>query len=98
MAHVQKSIEFGGKTLTFDTGKMAKQANGSVFVTIGESAVLCTATSGLANKVGAAFFPLSCDYFEKFYASGRIPGSYFRREARQAEQDRKSTRLNSSHT
>ena len=87
MTHVIETIDIGGKTLTIDTGKMAKQANGSVFVTMGEAAVLCTAVSTLTPKPNAAFFPLSCDYFEKMYASGRIPGSYFRREARQSEQE-----------
>jgi polyribonucleotide nucleotidyltransferase len=93
MAHVTKSIEFGGKTLTLETGLMAKQANGAVFVSIGESRVLCTAVSTLQPKPGAAFFPLSCDYFEKFYAAGRIPGSYFKREGRQSETETLNSRI-----
>jgi polyribonucleotide nucleotidyltransferase len=93
MAHVIKTVDIGGKQLTLDTGKMAKQANGSIFITMGESSLLCTATSTLTNKPGAPFFPLSCDYFEKFYAAGRIPGSYFRREARQAEHEILNSRL-----
>jgi polyribonucleotide nucleotidyltransferase len=93
MSHVQKSIEVGGKTLTFDTGKLAKQANGAVFTSLGDTSVLCTVTSTLTNKPGASFFPLSCDYVEKYYAAGRIPGSYFRREARQAEHEILASRI-----
>ena len=93
MAHVQKTVAIGDKTLLLDTGKMAKFANGAVMISMGGTSVLCTTVSGLTNKVGAQFFPLSCDYFEKFYAAGRIPGSYFKREARQAEHEILASRL-----
>ena len=91
--HRRTDIEIGGKTMTFDTGKVAKQANGAVLVTMGESTVLCTVVSTLANKPGAPFFPLSCDYVEKMYAAGRVPGSYFRREARQGEHEILASRI-----
>jgi polyribonucleotide nucleotidyltransferase len=93
MAHTIKTIDVGGKQMILETGKMAKQANGSIYITMGETSVLCTAVSTLTPKPGAAFFPLSCDYFEKMYAAGRIPGSYFRREARQGEHEILASRI-----
>lgn len=88
-----KTIDVGGKQMILETGKMAKQANGSIYITMGETSVLCTAVSTLTPKPGAAFFPLSCDYFEKLYAAGRIPGSYFRREGRQGEHEILASRV-----
>ncbi|MSP93149.1 MAG: polyribonucleotide nucleotidyltransferase [Myxococcales bacterium] len=93
MSHVQKHIEVGGKTLTFDTGKLAKQANGAVFISMNDTQILCTVVSTLTPKPGAGYFPLSCDYVEKFYAAGRVPGSYFKREARQAEHEIIASRI-----
>jgi polyribonucleotide nucleotidyltransferase len=93
MAHTVTTIDIGGKQMILDTGKMAKQANGSVMITMGETSVFCTAVSTLTPKIGAQFFPLSCDYFEKYYAAGRIPGSYFRREARQADHEVLASRI-----
>ncbi|MCO4761882.1 MAG: polyribonucleotide nucleotidyltransferase [Myxococcales bacterium] len=93
MSHITKSIEFGGTTLTFETGKIAKQANGSIFITYGETTVLCTACSTGKPKPNAPFFPLMCDYQEKFYSAGRIPGSYFRREGRPTEKEVLTSRL-----
>ena len=66
MAHSVTTLDLGGKALVLETGKMAKQANGAVFAHMGETTVLCTAVSTLSPKPNAAFFPLSCDYFEKF--------------------------------
>ena len=93
MSHVTKSIPFGAKELVFETGKIAKQAGGSVFARYGDTAVLCTACSTGKPRPGMSFFPLSCDYQEKFYASGRIPGSYFRREGRPTEKEVLTSRL-----
>ena len=93
MAHVQKTVDLGGKQFILDTGKMAKFANGAVMISMGGTSVLCTTVSSLTNKVGAQFFPLSCDYFEKYYAAGRIPGSYFKREGRQAEHEILASRI-----
>ncbi len=93
MTHVVKTIEFGGTTLTLETGKVAKQANGSIFIKYGDTAVLCTACSTGKPKPNAPFFPLMCDYQERFYAGGRIPGSYFRREGRPTEKEVLTSRL-----
>lgn len=73
-------VEIGGKTLTIESGKIAKQANGAVVVTYGETVVLVTATAAKEAREGADFFPLTVEYQERFYAVGKIPGSFFRRE------------------
>ncbi|MFH1215669.1 MAG: polyribonucleotide nucleotidyltransferase [Pseudomonadota bacterium] len=73
-------VEVGGRNFTIETGKMAKQANGSVVVSYGESVVLVTATAAKEGRPDIDFFPLTVEYQERFYAVGRIPGSYFRRE------------------
>jgi len=72
--------EIGGRTLTIESGKMAKQANGAVVVTYGETVVLVTATAAREPRAEVDFFPLTVEYQERLYAVGRIPGSYFRRE------------------
>ena len=89
----KKSIEIAGKTLTMETGKMAKQANGAVFITYGETSVLVTATASKEAKEGTDFFPLTVDYIEKMYASGKIPGGFFKREARPSTQATLNARL-----
>ncbi|MFZ5765710.1 MAG: polyribonucleotide nucleotidyltransferase [Thermodesulfobacteriota bacterium] len=73
-------VEVGGRMFAIETGKMAKQANGSVVVSYGESVVLVTATAAREGRPDIDFFPLTVEYQERFYAVGRIPGSYFRRE------------------
>ncbi|MBU0965813.1 MAG: polyribonucleotide nucleotidyltransferase [Proteobacteria bacterium] len=73
-------VEIGGRILSIETGKIAKQANGAVVVAYGESVVLVTATAAKEPKADIDFFPLTVEYQERFYAVGRIPGSYFRRE------------------
>ena len=78
----KKTIEIAGRTLTMETGRMAKQANGAVFITYGETSVLVTATVDSEPKEGIDFFPLTVDFIEKMYASGKIPGGFFKREAR----------------
>ncbi|MCB9739453.1 MAG: polyribonucleotide nucleotidyltransferase [Deltaproteobacteria bacterium] len=93
MTIITKDIEIGGKTLTLETGRIAKQANGSIYATMGGSAVLATACSTNKNRPGAPFFPLSCEYQERFYAAGRIPGSYFRREGRPTEKEILTSRM-----
>ena len=72
--------EIGGKTLTIESGRLAKQASGSVLVTYGETVVLVTATAAKENKPDMGFLPLTIEYQERLYAVGRIPGSFFRRE------------------
>ncbi len=79
---ISREIEFCGRTLYIETGRMAKQANGSVFIRYGDSAVLVTASMGKDPVEGQDFFPLTVDYIEKMYASGKIPGGFFKREAK----------------
>jgi polyribonucleotide nucleotidyltransferase len=81
MAHVRETAIVGGKEITVETGKWAKQAGGSVVIRCGDSMVLVTA-SGSAQPREIDFMPLTCEYQEKFYSSGKIPGSFFRREGR----------------
>ena len=84
---IKKSIEISGQTLTIETGRMAKQASGSVLVTYGETVVLVASTANQGIEPSRGFFPLTFDYREKFYASGKIPGGFFKREARPSEKE-----------
>ena len=79
MTFVQESCTVGGKEIIFETGKWAKQSGGSIVVRSGDTSVLVTAT-GSQSPRDIDFMPLTCEYQEKFYAAGKIPGSYFRRE------------------
>jgi polyribonucleotide nucleotidyltransferase len=79
---IRESIQLGGRELTIETGRMAKQANGSVLVSYGDTVVLVTACGTTKPREGADFFPLVVDYIEKTYAAGKIPGGYFKREGR----------------
>ena len=90
---VKKQIEWGGKTLTLETGKIARQATGSVVVTYGGTKILCVATGAKSVNPDMDFFPLTVNYQERYYASGRIPGGYFRREARPTEKETLISRL-----
>src|SRR3990170_7712412 len=85
------SAEIGGKEITFETGKLARQASGSVVVRSGDTMVLCTATMGNLRDVD--FLPLTVDVEEKHYAAGKIPGSFFRREARSGEKATLTARM-----
>lgn len=85
MSH-KVQTELGGRTLTIETGHLAKQASGSVTVRCGDSIVLVTAVVSKNPKEKAAFLPLTCDYIEKTFASGKIPGGFFKREGRPTEQ------------
>ncbi len=87
------SIPFGNETLTIETGKLAKQANGAVLVHYGGNTVLVTAVGSRDPKVGKDFFPLLCDYREKTYAAGKIPGGFFKREARPTDKETLTSRL-----
>src|SRR6266581_3268104 len=80
-------IEFHGRPLTVETGRMAKQAGGAALVQLGESVVLVTATALATAREGIDFFPLTCDYQEKTFAAGKIPGGFFKREGRPAEKE-----------
>ncbi|MFO0671838.1 MAG: polyribonucleotide nucleotidyltransferase [Polyangiaceae bacterium] len=92
MAFVRESVTINGKPLTFETGRLAKQAHGAVLVTYGESMVLVTAVSG-DERPGLDFFPLTCEYVEKTYAAGKIPGGFFKREGRQRDEEILTCRL-----
>ena len=83
----------GGRTLTIETGKMAKQANGAVIVRSGESVVLVTACTAPHPKIGASFFPLTVDYREYTYSAGRFPGGFIKREGRPTEKEVLTSRL-----
>ncbi|HET6611246.1 MAG TPA: polyribonucleotide nucleotidyltransferase [Kofleriaceae bacterium] len=82
MSFIRDGITVGGKEITIETGKWAKQAGGSVVIRMGDSMVLVTATGSKGPREGMDFLPLTCEYQEKFYASGKVPGSFFRREGR----------------
>ena len=90
---LRKSLEVGGRTLTLETGRMAKQASGAVFATYGDTAVLATATVAAKAKDGIDFFPLTIDYEEKMYAVGKIPGGFIRREGKASNQAILNARL-----
>ena len=82
---LRKSIQVGGRALTLETGRMAKQASGAVFCTYGDTAVLVTAVGAKEPKEGVDFFPLTVDYEEKLYAAGKIPGGFLKREGKASE-------------
>ena len=87
------SIEWGGKTLTLETGRVARQADGAVLATYGETVVLCAVTAARSVKEGQDFFPLTVHYQEKFSAAGRIPGGFFKRERGATEKETLTSRL-----
>jgi len=89
----QESIELGKHQLTLETGRLAKQANGAVYLRYGDTALLVTACALEEPKVGASFFPLTVDYREYTYAAGRIPGGFFKREGRPTEKEILTSRL-----
>ncbi|OQX86639.1 polyribonucleotide nucleotidyltransferase [candidate division KSB1 bacterium 4484_87] len=89
----RKEMPFGHSTLSIETGKMAKQANGAVVVQYGETVILATATASKKPLEGLDFFPLSVEYREKAYAAGKIPGGFFKREGRPSENEILSARL-----
>ncbi len=89
----KKSIEWGGETLTLETGKIARQADAAVVATLGETSVLCAVVYEKKPKEGFDFFPLTVHYQEKYYAAGKIPGGFFKREARPTEKETLTARL-----
>jgi len=94
MFDVQKeTIEWGGRPLTIETGKMARQADGAALVTYGETTVLATVVSEREPKPGQDFFPLTVNYQEKAFAAGKIPGGFFKREGRPSEHEVLTSRL-----
>src|ERR671924_681452 len=83
--HASVTVEIGGQDVTFETGKLAKQADGAVVVRSGETMVLATAQGRMEAREGADFFPLTVDVEERMYAAGKIPGGFFKREGRPTE-------------
>ncbi len=90
---VTRSIDIGGKKITIETGRLAKQANGAVLISLGDNFVLCTATAADQPNPGQDFFPLTVDYREKTASVGKIPGGFFKREGRPTEKEILSARL-----
>ena len=90
---IRKEIEWGGRKLVFETGRMARQADGAVLVTYGETTVLCTVVAQKSVKPGVDFFPLTVNYQEKTFAAGKIPGGFFKREGRPSEKEVLTSRL-----
>src|ERR1700758_334341 len=86
-------LDWAGRKLVLETGKVARQADGAVMATYGESTVIATVVSAKEPKAGIDFLPLTCNYFEKTYAAGRIPGGYFKREGRPSERETLVRRL-----
>jgi len=91
--HHSVEIDWGGRPLTIETGKVARQSDGCAIVTYGETTVMCAVVSDKAPKAGMDFFPLTVNYFEKAYAAGKIPGGYFKREGRPSENETLTSRL-----
>jgi polyribonucleotide nucleotidyltransferase len=91
--YIKESVLLGGKELTIETGKMAKQADGAVLVRYGDSVVLVTAVASKAPREGVDFLPLTCEYVEKTYGGGKIPGGYFKREGRPTDAEILVSRL-----
>ncbi|HOT82824.1 MAG TPA: polyribonucleotide nucleotidyltransferase, partial [Candidatus Defluviicoccus seviourii] len=89
----RKSLDWGGRPLVLETGKIARQADGAVLASLGETKVLCTVVYERSAKPGIDFFPLSVHYQEKAYAAGKIPGGFFKREGRPSEHEVLSSRL-----
>jgi polyribonucleotide nucleotidyltransferase len=90
---VIKQFQYGNHTVTLETGRVARQASGAVLVTMDETVVLCTVVGAKKAKPGQDFFPLSVHYTEKTYAAGKIPGGFFKREARPSEKETLTSRL-----
>ncbi|NSY38676.1 polyribonucleotide nucleotidyltransferase [Leisingera sp. ANG59] len=89
----KKSMQWGEETLTLETGKVARQADGSVIATLGETSVMANVTFARQQKPGQDFFPLTVHYQEKYYAAGKVPGGFFKREARPTEKETLTARL-----
>jgi polyribonucleotide nucleotidyltransferase len=90
---VKKTFQYGDQEVTLETGRIARQASGAVMVTMGNTSVLCTVVAEQKSKPGQAFFPLSVHYIEKTYSVGKIPGGFFKREARPSEKETLTSRL-----
>ncbi|HZV23559.1 MAG TPA: polyribonucleotide nucleotidyltransferase, partial [Luteimonas sp.] len=93
MAKITKSFQYGNQQVTLETGEIARQAGGAVMVSCDGTVLLVSAVAARSAREGQDFFPLTVDYQEKFYAGGRIPGGFFKREGRQTEKETLISRL-----
>lgn len=93
MSIIRKTFDFGGKEVILETGRIARQADGAVLVSMGDTTVLVTAVGRREAKPGQSFFPLTVNYQEKTYAAGKIPGGFFKREGRPSEKETLTSRL-----
>jgi polyribonucleotide nucleotidyltransferase len=93
MNPVTKTFQYGGQTVTLETGRIARQATGSVLITVENTSVLCTVVAEKTARAGRDFFPLAVHYIEKTYSVGKIPGGFFKREARPSEKETLTSRL-----
>ena len=89
----RKEIVWGGRKLVLETGKIARQADGAIMATYGETTILATAVAEKTVKPGVAFFPLTVNYQDKTFAAGKIPGGFFKREGRPSEKEVLTSRL-----
>src|SRR5213592_1822357 len=90
---IRKTFTYGAHEVTLETGEMARQAHGAVVVSMDDTVVLCTVVGARHAKAGQDFLPLTCDYVEKTYAAGKIPGGFFKREGRPSEKETLTSRL-----
>ena len=90
---VQKSFTFGNSQISFETGRVARQAHGAVFASMDDTQVLVSVVGAKEARAGQSFFPLSVDYIEKTYAAGKIPGGFLKREGRPSEKETLTSRL-----
>src|SRR6266852_3545043 len=90
---IKKTFTYGAHQVTLEAGEMARQAHGAVVVNMDDSVVLCTVVGAKQAKAGQDFLPLTCDYVEKTYAAGKIPGGFFKREGRPSEKETLTSRL-----
>ncbi len=91
--YFRKELDWGGRKLVLETGKIARQADGAVMISYGETIILCTAVGVKTAKPGQDFFPLTVNYQEKAFAAGKIPGGFFKREGRPSEAEVLKSRL-----
>ena len=91
--YFRKELDWGGRKLILETGKIARQADGAVLARYGDTIVLCTAVGARTTKPGQDFFPLTVNYQEKTFAAGKIPGGFFKREGRPTEKETLVSRL-----
>jgi len=93
MSIIRESVDVGSVTITLETGRIAKQAHGAILISVGETMVLVTACGNTEERPGIDFFPLTCDYIEKTFAAGKIPGGFFKREGRPRDEEVLTSRL-----